>query len=524
MEKPNPLKKFVQSIFMIGSFVSLNRILGIGSDVLMASVLGCKNVMDVYLMGFLIPSFFRKTFSDGAFGVSFIPCFTKIHGEEGLPQAIAFSRKIFTLVLLASLFFVGLMEVFSEQIIRVVLQKKANDAEFFAKTLLMARMGFPYVGFCIISAFMGALLNALNHFAAPAFNTVILNLSVISALLFIHWTLDIDIFYIGLAVLIAGFVQVLWLWGNLKKIGILMLPTTLFIINMDIRQFLLNFFPGLIAAGLWQINLSADYFFATYYTVGSMSSIFFAARLNQVPLMIFGASLATAILPFLSQEQYMGKKNNLSDDFNFSFKLSLFMSLPITIFMFCFGENVVGLLLERGQFGATDTIDTAAILNGFNLGIPAVLLTKVFSSRFYANQDTKTPFIFGIISIIFNLILSYFFINLFGLKGLAYSASLSSYLYIFMLLGYLQKTKLATLSFRSLKYLGSILVLSLLLSLSLVSIGQYLAQYGPMIHFLGLMIVIFALYGIFFGHYRILSNTLEEEDPWDNMPQAKKHT
>lgn len=512
MEKPNPFKKFIQSIFMIGSFVSLNRILGIGSDVLMASVLGCKNVMDVYLMGFLIPSFFRKTFSDGAFGVSFIPRFTKIHGEEGLSQAITFSRKIFTLVLLTSILFVGLMEVFSEQIIRIVLQKKANDTVFFAKTLLMARMGFPYVGFCIISAFFGALLNALNHFAAPAFNTVILNLSVISALLFIHWTLDIDIFYIGLAVFLAGFVQVIWLWGNLKKIGVHMLPIGRFNINLDIRQFLVNFFPGLIAAGLWQINLSADYFFATYYTVGSMSSIFFAARLNQVPLMIFGASLATAILPFLSQEQYMGKKNNLSDDFNFSFKLSLFMSLPITIFMFCFGENVVGLLLERGQFGATDTIDTAAILNGFNLGIPAVLLTKVFSSRFYANQDTKTPFIFGIISIIFNLTLSYFFINQFGLKGLAYSASLSSYLYIFMLLGYLQKTKLATLNLTSLEYLGSVLVLSLLFGLSLKDLGQILAQNTLTIHSLCLITTILALYGLFLGHYRLLSNR-EEKRP-----------
>lgn len=442
-DKSNPWQSFIKNIFTVGFFLTINRVLGVLSDTLMALVLGCQKILDVYLIGFLIPSFFRKTFSEGAFSCSFIPIFTQLHADKGLDEAVRFSRRIYSILLLASLCLVCGMEAFSRPILAAVLGAKSEDADFFEKTLFIARMSFPFIGFCFLNAFFCSILNAINRFAAAAFSAAFLNILIIMTLASMYYSGIVESRHLGYAVFCAGVLQTFWLWSQLRQVSITLWPTWQIGFNADLSHFLKNFFPGIISAGIWQINLSADYLLATYYHAESMSPLFFAARINQIPLMILGASLVTALIPFLSQRKYFEHAEDMKNNLNKSLLMTLYISIPAMTLFLLFADGMIHLILERGEFTAQDTQATTLILQGFAIGIPAVLMNKILCGCFYADQNTKTPFLMGLITIVFNLVLSFFMMQWFGLKGLSYSASLASYLYAALLYGALQRVGIA---------------------------------------------------------------------------------
>jgi len=395
----------------IGGLTLASRVLGLVRDALFFRFVGANFASDAFQIAFRLPNMFRALFAEGAFNAAFIPLFNRKVADptgRGLPDGLAFAEDALSVLLPVLILMTGLVEIAAWPVTWLLTFgfNDATDAQF-AQVVQLARLTFPYLMLISLVSLLGGILNSLHKFWINAAAPILLNLTLIGALLFFHT--DVPILTArnqAIAVTVAGALQLLWLWLACRAAGVrlrLKRPR----LNADVKRLLSLIWPAAAGAGAVQINLVVSTALAaSLLPAGSVSYIYAADRLNQLPLGLIGIGLGTVLLPTISRLLGKGDEAAAMETQNRGMELALFLTLPATAALIVCGVPIAAALFQHGKFGMDDTLFTAQALAAFSVGLPSYILVKVLTPGYYARSDTRTPVRYATISMVVNLVLN----------------------------------------------------------------------------------------------------------------------
>lgn len=401
-------KHLLRSTAITGSMTLLSRILGFIRDMVVARVFGATIAADAFFVAFKIPNFLRRLFAEGAFSQAFVPVLSEYKAKEGQVKILADNvAGMLGIILLG----VTVLGVVAAPIVIMVFAPGYIGAEDGRYDLAvgMLRITFPYLFFISLTAVGGAILNTWSRFAVPAFAPVLLNLSMIGAAIWLAPMLETPIYALAWGVFIGGILQLLWMLPFLKQIKMLPRPK-IDRQHQGVRRILKLMVPALFGVSVSQINLLLDVVIASFLTVGSVSWLYYADRLMEFPLGVFGIAIATVVLPSLSKDHALSKAQDFTAKIDWSLRLVLLGALPAAIGLFLLAEPMLITLFQYGEFGVKDVAMAGWALKAYSFGLLAFILIKVLANGFYARQDTKTPVKIGIIAMAVNMGLNLIFV------------------------------------------------------------------------------------------------------------------
>ncbi|MBX3594401.1 murein biosynthesis integral membrane protein MurJ [Sphingomonas sp.] len=400
----------VRALGSIGGLTLASRVLGLVRDSLFARFVGASFASDAFLIAFRLPNLFRALFAEGAFSAAFVPMFSKKVGEADgdTRAALAFADESLSVLLPVLIGFTAIMEIAAWPVVWA-LSGGFNDVtpDQFAFAVELSRITFPYLLLISLVSLLGGILNSLHRFWVNAAAPILLNLTLIIALLgFHHSDVLVTARNQAIAVTVAGAAQLVWLILACRSAGVrlrIQMPR----LSPDVRKLMSLIAPAAAGAGAVQINLViSTALAASLLAEGSVSYIYYADRLNQLPLGLIGIGLGTVLLPTIARQLGAGKDDEAMATQNRGAELALFLTLPATAALVICGGPIIAALFQHGAFTRSDTIHTAQALAAFSVGLPAYILVKVLTPGFYARSDTKTPMRFATISIAVNLLLN----------------------------------------------------------------------------------------------------------------------
>src|SRR5437588_3610681 len=308
----------------------------------------------------------------------------------------------------------------------------------FDLVVTLTRITFPYLLFISLTALQGGLLNAVDRFAAPAATPILLNLFLIAGLLLMahfHWQ---DGEVLAWALSAAGLAQFLWLLASCARAGVglrLRLPR----LTPRVKQTLRVMGPGVLGAGVTQTNLVSSPSFASLLPGGSVSYLYSADRLNQLPLGVVGIAVGTAILPPLSRQVRTGDAEAAAATQNRGVELALLLTLPAAAALVVLATPILSVLFERGAFGPEEAAATAAALAAYAVGLPAFVLVKVLAPGFYAHRNTATPVKVAVAAVAINFVLTVVLMQFLAHVGVAIALSVAGWMQALVLLVSLER-------------------------------------------------------------------------------------
>lgn len=393
----------------VGGLTLLSRVLGLVRDSLFARYVGAGFASDAFLVAFRLPNMFRALFAEGAFSAAFIPMFNRKVGDpdgRGLRDGLDFAEAALAVLLPVLIVMTVLLEVFAWPV-TLVLSGKFNgvSAEQFAYAVELSRLTIPYLMLISVVSLFGGILNSMNKFWVNAAAPILLNLTLIVALLGFHSDDPmVTARNQAIGVSVSGALQLAWLAWACRRNGVrlrLRRPR----LSPEVKRLLKLILPAAAGAGAVQINLVVSTALAASLLAhGSVTYIYMADRLNQLPLGLIGIGLGTVLLPTISRQLGAGQDAAAMETQNRGMELALLLTLPATMALVLCGEPIAAALFGYGKFDAMDTHYTAQALAAFSIGLPSYILVKVLTPGFYARQDTKTPVRYAMISMAVNLV------------------------------------------------------------------------------------------------------------------------
>jgi len=382
--------RLFRAFVTVSGFVVLSRILGFTRDILIARMLGAGPIADAFFVAFRFPNMFRGLFAEGAFNASFVPVFSGILETRGAEAARRFAEQMLALLLLALILFVIAVEAAMPAFIHVVAPGFADDPDKFETAVLYTRLTLPFLVFVALSALMSGVLNSLYRFAAAAGAPVVLNVALLFVLSLAWSSRVLAGEALAVAVTVGGIMQFVLLAIACRGAGMsmrLVRPR----INPDVKRMLRLMLPAAIGAGGAQINLVVGTALASILGTGAISYLYYAERVNWLPVGVVGAALGTAVLPRLSRLLKSGDEAGAAWTQNRAIELLLLLGLPAAAAFLVVAEPIISVLFVRGAFTMADAEASARALSAFGLGLPAYLMVRILAPAFFAREDTATP-------------------------------------------------------------------------------------------------------------------------------------
>ncbi|MBD1141214.1 murein biosynthesis integral membrane protein MurJ [Pelagibacterales bacterium SAG-MED39] len=429
----------VKSTGTFGFYTIISRLLGYLRDVLIAIFLGTSFFADAFFVAFRIPNTFRRLFAEGTFNAAFVPSYTS-ELVKSKSKSNIFANEIFNLLFLSLFFLVLIAEIFMPFVVSLIAPGFIEDKEKVETAINLTRITFPFLMFVCLSSFFSAILNSHNKFAAASAAPIILNLVLIAILFFGKYLDDKIIYYLSYGVSIAGLLQLVFLYKFVNKFYSIKFNFK-FRLNKKVKIFFKKLLPSIFSSGVTQINILVGTIIASF-EAGAVSYLYYADRIYQINLAIAGIAIGVVILPQLSKHVYLKKKNKILQMQNKALELSMFLSLPASIALFVGSEEIISALFGYGSFNQDAVYNSARALYFFGLGLPAFAMIKVFSTFFFANHDTKTPFYISLISVTLNIFISIYYFESIGFIIIPIATTFSSWFNSFMLFIFLRKKNL----------------------------------------------------------------------------------
>ena len=429
----------VKSTGTFGFYTIISRLLGYLRDILIAIFLGTSFIADVFFVAFRIPNTFRRLFAEGTFNAAFVPSYTS-ETTKGKIQANKFANEIFNILFLGLLILVLVVEIFMPAFVGLIAPGFVSDSEKIKLATDLTRITFPFLLFVSLASFFAAILNSHNKFAAASAAPIILNLVLISILIFGKYLGDDIIYYLSYGVSFAGFLQLIFLYKFVSKFYSLKLNFK-FKINNKVKFFFKKLLPSIFSSGVTQINILVGTIIASFQA-SAVSYLYYADRIYQINLAIAGIAIGVVVLPQLSRHVYLRKKSKISLIQNKALELSMFLSLPASAALLIGSEEIISGLFGYGSFDQRAVLNSANALYYFGLGLPAFAFIKVFSTFFFANNDTKTPFYISLASVILNIIISLYYFKEIGFIIIPIATTISSWFNSIILFVFLKNKKL----------------------------------------------------------------------------------
>lgn len=436
--------KIVKATGFISLATFLSRILGYIKDMILAKYFGATGLSDVFFVAFRIPNLLRELFAEGSMSSAVIPVLKESQIKKGEDEAREIAKSLFTAIILIVGGITLLGIIFSPFIVKIIAPGFISNPQKFELTVLLTKIMFPFLLFISLASLTMGVLNTNNIFFIPALAPCFLNISVILLVVGFSSFFFNPIISVAVGVTLGGILQ--WLIQTpayykagyrfgfarfhpaLKKIAILVIPTTL---SLTVNQ----------------INIFVSTIIASFLSEGSVTYLYYSMRLIQLPIGIFGVAVGMAVLPALSQHVAEGKIDLLKEDFSFSIRLLFFLVIPSMFGLIMLKEPVVNTLFQRGAFDLNATLNTAQALLFYSFGIWATVGSRTITATFYSFQDTKTPVICATAGMFTNVTVSLLLMNLMKHNGIALAYSTAATVQ-FILLSIFLTRKIPEISFR----------------------------------------------------------------------------
>ncbi len=403
-----------RSTFIVSAMTMLSRVLGLVRDMVLLTVFGAGKDFDTFVVAFRIPNFFRRLFAEGAFSQAFIPVLTEYKTQRLHAEVQILISRVFGCLLTVMSLLTLVAMIAAPAIIYVYAPGFHNDAAKFDLAVDMFRLTIPYLLFMSLTAFASSILNSYGSFSTPAFAPVLLNIAMIAGAWWLSPHMAEPIMALGWAVVVAGIlqlaIQIPELWR--KK---LLIPPKVDFKHEGVERILKLMLPALFGVSVTQINLLLNTIWASFMQDGSVSWLYSAERMTELPLGLIGVAIGTVILPSLSARKAEQDQEKFKAMMDWAARVIVLVGVPASIALFMLSTPIIQALFQRGAFDLRDTQMTAMALQCMSGGVLAFMLIKVFAPGFYAIQDTKTPVRVGFMAVAANAILNVIFIGFFKL-------------------------------------------------------------------------------------------------------------
>ncbi|MET0841810.1 MAG: murein biosynthesis integral membrane protein MurJ [Methyloceanibacter sp.] len=421
----------IRRIATVGGLTLVSRATGFVRDVVMAAVLGAGPMADAFFIAFRLPNHFRAIFAEGAFAAAFVPAYARTLEEAGLPAAKLFADQIASALILINLVLLGLALLFTPWVVSVLAPGLVDDPARFDLAVALTRITFPYLALVSIETLFAGVLNANNRFASAAGAPILLNLSIVATLLLAPLFSDAG-HAAAWGVLIAGIAIVLLVGGDAEAHGIgirLRMPRP----NEPTRRFLKALGPAIIGAGGVQLALFADTLIASFLPTGALSALYYADRINQLPIGVVGIAVGTVLLPEMARRLAAGDERGAASAQARGIQLALLLTIPCAVAAIVIPDLIMRALFARGAFTAADAAAAGATLAAYSIGLLPFVLMRSFTAPFYARGDTATPVKAALLAAAINIALKVVLMGPLAQVGLALATSAGAWINLSLL-------------------------------------------------------------------------------------------
>ncbi len=476
----------LRNVGTIGGLTLVSRLFGFARDILLARVLGAGGVADAWQLAFQLPNLFRRLFAEGAFASAFVPLFNRQMAEDE-NAARRFAGEVLAVLLPILVVFGAVMMLAMPWVLWAFANEDLRgDAAMFDLATTMGQIAFPYLMFMSLATLVAAILNSLSRFAAAAAAPILLNICLLTALV---WgalqpagdaTRSATGIGLAIAVSVSGLLQLLWLYWFMRRAGF-RIPRLTPQITARVKEMGVLIVPAVFGAGVYQISRFIDLAFIRGLPDGSLTYMAMADRWNQLPLGIIGIALGTAILPALSR--YISKAEDeeaVRLQAN-AVELAMLLTLPCAVALFITGFAFVKAFMQGQAFTAEDARVTGMVTSALVVGLPAYVLVKVLTPNFFARRDTKTPVYTAGVSLVVTVGMNFVLVPVLGVVGLALAGAIGAWVNIALLGGILARRGFFRLPGRVVGRIGRIALAAGLMGAALVALMQVVTPWldGP---------------------------------------------
>jgi len=498
----------IDRILTVGGFTLLSRVTGFIRDVVLAAVLGAGPVADAFFVALRLPNHFRAIFAEGAFNAAFVPAYARIRQQGGANPAGLFADRIFTLLIATQVVLLAAALIFTPEVIALLAPGFSADPARFTLATDLTRITFPYLLLVTLVTLYGGILNALERFAAPAAAPIFLNLSLIVALALAAFFPTAG-HAAAWGVLIAGVLEALLVGGDALRNGALpRFSRPRF--DADVKRFFKALGPATIGSAGVQLALFADTIIATFLATGALSALYYADRLNQLPIGVIGIAAGTVILPEMARRIAAGDDAGAARAQNQAFEFTLLLSLPCVVAFLLIPDLIMRALFARGAFTAANAAAAGQTLAAYAIGLIPFVLIRSATATFLARGDTATPVKAALVAAAVNIAFKVLLMGPLAQVGLALATSIGAWINLGLVLWLAIRAGFFTLDAalgRALVRLaGAGLALAIVLWLAQAPIAQALSTWSSLrdetallaLAILGALVyggIVFALFG-----------------------------
>jgi len=416
LDKKSIIKKTVE----VGGSTLLSRGFGLIREILRARYLGTNAMADAFFVAFMIPNSLRKIFAEGALTAAFVPTIVSVVKHDDRKEANSLMTTTF-------LFFEGILALLclvmffnAETVIKLV--ASGFDQDKIIMTAKLFKILCTFILFVSSSALLAGSLQAVNHFLIPALGPVLLNIVFIGAISACLW-FDWPVAYLCYAILFGGIANFILHLIAYFKFGFSFDEITP-LAKSQLKSLITKFLPVMFSMSIMEINLFIDISFSSYLPDGSVSIINYANRFMGIPLGVFAVALSTILLPHFARVK-MQEPEKLSFYLFEAAKLVMWVTIPVTIFMMAFSQEIFSTLFLSAKFPMEKILQAKLVLIAFLAGLFFFSLNKIILNIYYALHDTLTPMVISIVATLANLFLNRVFVFWLKAPGLAIATSIS---------------------------------------------------------------------------------------------------
>ncbi|ACI92473.1 integral membrane protein MviN [Afipia carboxidovorans OM5] len=421
-------------IFTVGGYTLLSRVTGFARDIMLAAILGAGPLADAFFVALRLPNHFRAIFAEGAFNAAFIPAYTHVQDKGGPASAHLFADRIFTLLFASQIVLLAVAWLFMPQAISLLAPGFSDDPGQRELAIELTRITFPYLLLITLVTLYGGILNVMQRFASAAAASILLNLSMMM-------TLALAAFFpsaghaAAWGVLISGFLQYFLLAGDAARTGVL--PRFAKIkFDEDIVGFFRALGPATVGSMGTQIALFADTIIATFLASGALSALYYADRLNQLPIGVIGIAIGTVLLPDMARRISGGDHAGAMAAQRRAFEFTLLFSVPFVAAFLTVPDVIMRAMFARGAFSSADAATAGATLAAYAVGLIPFVLIRSAVATFYARKDTATPVKSALTGIAVNLVLKLLLMGSLAQIGLALATAIGQWVNLLLVLGF----------------------------------------------------------------------------------------
>jgi putative peptidoglycan lipid II flippase len=421
-------------IFTVGGYTLLSRLTGFARDIMLAAILGAGPVADAFFVAFRLPNHFRAIFAEGAFNAAFVPAYAHVHGEKGGEAARLFSDRVFTLLFFSQVVLLIAAWAFMPQAMSLLAPGFTHDSGQRELAIELTRITFPYLLLITLVTLYGGMLNVMHRFASAAAASIFLNLAMMM-------TLAVAAFFptaghaAAWGVLISGFLQYFLLAGDLARHGGLprFAPLKL---DEDIRAFFRAIGPATLGSMGTQVAMFADTIIATFLPAGALSALYYADRLNQLPIGVIGIAIGTVLLPEMSRRITAGDHAGAMEQQRRAFDFTLLFAVPFVAAFLAVPDVITRAMFARGAFTRGDAAAAGATLAAYAVGLIPFVLIRSAVATFYARKNTATPVKASLTGLAVNMGLKLLLMGSLAQVGLALATAVGAWINLLLVLGF----------------------------------------------------------------------------------------